>query len=209
MKNWLKTLCTAAVVGSMALTVAAEDAAANALTLPELVHAEQIQITSSLASDNADLVPLYDLSADTAVTFAGAAEGVSVSMTTKEAFRLHSIVVNETETEYEAALYASNDGENWVEVKFDTKEEDGFVIYKAKGLTRDSTVFPHRPKKANCPSTRWPCTRRCRMYGPSPCGVSSADFRKQNHCLLSLAGMAGFLFFPADLHPDVFAYILI
>ena len=141
MKNWLKTLCAVAVMGSMALTVAAEDAAANALTLPDLVHAEQIRITSSLASDDSDLLPLYDLSADTAVTFAGAAEGVSVSMTTKEAFRLHSIVVNETETEYEAALYASNDGENWVEVKFDTKEEDGFVIYKAKGLARDYKFY--------------------------------------------------------------------
>ena len=142
MKNWLKTLCAVAVVGSMALTVAAEDAAAaEALTLPELVHAEQVRITSSLASDESDLVPLYDLSADTAVTFAGAAEGVSVSMTTREAFRLHSIVVNETETEYEAALYASNDGENWVEVKFDTDEEDGFVIYKAKGLSRNYKFY--------------------------------------------------------------------
>lgn len=141
MKNWLKTLCALSIVGSMALTVAAEDAAAAALTLPKLVHAEQIQITSSLASDNADLVPLYDLSADTAVTFADAAEGVSVSMTTREAFRLHSIVVNETETEYDAALYASNDGENWVEVKFDTKTEDGFVIYKAKGLARDYKFY--------------------------------------------------------------------
>jgi len=139
MKNWLKTLCAAAIIGSMALTVAAEDAAA--LTLPEPVHAEQVRITSSLASDETDLVPLYDLSADTAVTFAGAAEGVSVSMTAKEAFRLHSIVVNETETAYEAALYASNDGENWVEVKFDTKEEDGFVLYKAKGLARDYKFY--------------------------------------------------------------------
>ena len=141
MRNWLKTLCAVAVVGSMALGVAAEEAAVNTLTLPEQVHAEQIRITSSLASDNAELVPLYDLSADTAVTFAGAAEGVSVSMTTKEAFRLHSIVVNETETEYEAALYASSDGENWVEVKFDTKEEDGFVIYKAKALGKDYKFY--------------------------------------------------------------------
>lgn len=141
MKNWMKTLCALAVVGSMALTVAAEDAAVEALTLPDLVHAEQAWITSSLASDESDLVPLYDLSAETAVTFAGAAEGVSVSLTSKEAFRLHSIVVNETETEYKAALYASKDGENWVEVKFDTKEEDGFVIYKAKGLARDYKFY--------------------------------------------------------------------
>lgn len=154
MKNWQKIGCVLALVGAMAMTVAAEDVVATTtpVTLPDLVHAEKIQITSSMASDDSDLTPLYDLSTETTVTFTmtsavadatdeATTEGVDISMTTKEAFRLHSIVVNETETKYDAALYASTDGENWVEVKFDTKTRDGFVVYQAKNLGRDYKFY--------------------------------------------------------------------
>lgn len=141
MKNWLKTICAMAVVGSMALSVAAADAAAAELTLPRQANAEEIKITSSLGSDNVDLVPLYDLSAGTAVTFTGAAEGVSISLTSKEAFRLHSIVVNDTDTEYEAALYASNDGENWVELKTSAVTIGDYVAYKTKNLFKDYKFY--------------------------------------------------------------------
>lgn len=150
MKNWQKIFCALALIGSMAATVAAEDVVsadveADVVTtsvevvsveLPTFVHAQQVEITSSMASDNSDLTVLYDLADDTTVTFAEADKGVQISMTTKEAFRLHSIVVNETETKYDAALYASKDGENWVEVKFDTIAKDGFVVYQAKALGR-------------------------------------------------------------------------
>lgn len=150
MKNWQKIFCALALIGSMAATVAAEDVVTTdaeadvvatavetvSVELPTFVHAQQIEITSSMASDNSDLTGLYDLADDTTVTFAEADKGVQISMTTTEAFRLHSIVVNETETKYDAALYASKDGENWVEVKFDTITKDGFVVYQTKALGR-------------------------------------------------------------------------
>lgn len=124
------------MLGLLTTTGMAEDVVTNDVTMPTLVHAEQIRITSSLASDGTDLTPLYDLSTETTAEFADAADGVSISMTTEEAFQLHSIVVNKTDTKYDAKMYASNDGENWVEVKFDTKTKDDFTVYQAKGLGR-------------------------------------------------------------------------
>lgn len=150
MKNWQKICCVLALTCAMSLGVAAEDAqtvpeeiavSTENVTLPTFVKAEQIRITSSLASDGTSLSDLYDLYADTAVTFADAGEGVSLSMTTEEAFRLHAIVVNEVETKYEAKLYASTDGENWKEVLFDTKTVDGFVVYQTRALGRDYKFY--------------------------------------------------------------------
>lgn len=151
MKNWQKICCVLALIGAMSTMVAAGDVlkiaenpnanVVEAVELPTFVHAEQIQITSSLASDGSDLTPLYDLSSETGTTFAAADEGVTISMTTEEAFRLHSIVVNEVETKYDVALYASNDGENWKEVLFDTKTVDGFVVYQARALGRDYKFY--------------------------------------------------------------------
>lgn len=146
MKNWQKLFCALALTGAMATMVMAEDVvptAVETVALPTFVHAEQVRITSSLASDNSDLTPLYDLSANTAVTFTAdeTDKNVTISMTAAEAFRLHSIVVNETETKYDAALYASKDGENWVEVKFDAIPKDGFVVYQTKALGRDYKFY--------------------------------------------------------------------
>lgn len=147
MKNWQKICCVLALAGVMSIGATAEDVltvpdeitvATEDVSLPTLVHAEQVRITSSMASDDSDLRALYDLSTDTAVTFD---ESVSLSMTTEEAFRLHAIVVNEVETKYDAALYASKDGENWVEVQFDTKTVDGFVVYQTRGLGRDYKFY--------------------------------------------------------------------
>lgn len=147
MKNWQKICCVLALACAMSLGVTAEDVltvpdeitvATEDVSLPTLVQAEQIRITSSLASDGSDLRALYDLSTDTAVTFD---ESVSLSMTSEEAFRLHAIVVNEVETKYDAALYASKDGENWVEVQFETKTVDGFVVYQTRGLGRDYKFY--------------------------------------------------------------------
>ncbi|MBQ8401506.1 MAG: hypothetical protein IJX14_06205 [Clostridia bacterium] len=145
MKNWLKILCAMAVAGTLALTAAAADAAVDTeaaeLTLPDLVHAEEIQITSSLASDGTDLVPLYDLSADTAVTFENAADGVSISLTSSEAFRLHSIVIDKIDAVYEAKLYASDDSSEWVELRNDVKIKDDFVVYQVKNLGSDYKFY--------------------------------------------------------------------
>lgn len=147
MKNWQKICCVLALAGAMSIGATAEDVltvpdeitvATEDVSLPTLVHAEQVRITSSMASDDSDLRALYDLSTDTAVTFD---ESVSLSMTTEEAFRLHAIVVNEVETKYDATLYASKDGENWVEVQFDTKTVDGFVVYQTRGLGRDYKFY--------------------------------------------------------------------
>lgn len=151
MKNWQKICCVLALIGAMSTMTMAEDVlkiaenpnadVVEAVELPNFVHAEQIQITSSMASDGSDLTPLYDLSSETTTTFAATEEGVEISMTTEEAFRLHAIVVNETETKYDAALYASKDGENWVEVKFDKKTQDGFVVYQTRALGRDYKFY--------------------------------------------------------------------
>lgn len=151
MKNWQKICCVLALVGAMSTLTMAEDVlkiaenpdadVVEAVELPTFVHAEQIQITSSMASDNSDLTPLYDLSSETTVTFATAEDGVDISMTSAEAFRLYSIVVNETETKYDATLYASKDGENWVEVKFNRKSVDGFEVFQTKALGRDYKFY--------------------------------------------------------------------
>ena len=155
MKNWLKAVCALILTGAMALSAAAayypknydpdpevqirEPAVVETFALPELAGAQLQTITSSMASEDIDLTPLYDKSADTTVTFTTAAEGVSISMTSREEFRLAAIVTDDAA--YTASVYASRDGYEWVELDVKTTVQDGYAVHKLKNLVVDYKFY--------------------------------------------------------------------
>ena len=145
MKHMLKSAAALLMAAMMALSAGAaegEIAPADPVKLPKVKDAVQVQVTSSMASDGKDLVPLYDADNATAAVFENAAEGVSVSVTTGEKFRLAAFVLDGCDEEYTVTLSASQDGENWKEVVIKgTKKDGGAMLYTTKGLGRNYRYY--------------------------------------------------------------------
>lgn len=145
MKHMLKSAAALLLAAMMALgTVAAEvkeTVPADPVSLPRVKNAVQIEVTSSLASDGADLVPLYDDDNATTAVFENAAEGVSLSMTAGKKFRLAAFVLDGCDDKYTVTLSASQDGENWKEITIKGTKKDGAMLYTTKGLGKNYRYY--------------------------------------------------------------------
>lgn len=139
MKRMLKSAAVLLMAAMMALSAGAVEGGltpAEPVNLPRVKDAVQVRVTSSMASDGTDLVPLYDDDNATAAVFENAAEGVSVSVTTGKKFRLAAFVLDGCDEKYTVSLSASQDGETWKEisVKATRKQESGAMLYTTQGL---------------------------------------------------------------------------
>ncbi|MBE6614149.1 MAG: hypothetical protein E7631_02450 [Ruminococcaceae bacterium] len=135
MKHMLKTAAALLLAAMMALCAAAEDTApADPVNLPRIKDAAQVSVTSSLASDGADLTPLYDDDNATTAVFEEAADGVTMSVTAGKKFRLSAFVLGGCDDAYTVTLSASQDGETWKDVKIKAVEKDGYMVYYTQGL---------------------------------------------------------------------------
>lgn len=135
MKHMMKTAAALLLAAMMTLCVCAEETApADPVKLPYVKDAVQTVVTSSLASDGADLTPLYDDDNATAAVFENAADGVTMSVTTGKKFRLSAFVIGGCDDAYTVTLSASQDGETWKDVKIKGVEKDGYMVYSTRGL---------------------------------------------------------------------------
>lgn len=144
MKHMLRSAAALLLAAMMALCAGASDGEvfpADPVTLPRVKDAVQVQVTSSLASDGTDLVPLYDSDNATTAVFENASEGVSLSMTTGEKFRMSAFVLDGCDEEYTVTLSASQDGENWKEITIKGTKKDGAMLYTTKGLGRNYRYY--------------------------------------------------------------------
>ena len=135
MKHILKTAAAILLASVMTLCVCAEGTApADPVKLPYVKNAVRAVVTSSLASDAADLTPLYDDDNATTTVFENAADGVTMSVTTGEKFRLAAFVLGGCDNEYTVTLSASQDGENWKDIRIKGVEKDGYMVYTTVAL---------------------------------------------------------------------------